>query len=58
MNTVAARRRVGRFFVACMAGTAFALGAVSVAAAVADVSRPNVIVFFSDQQRWDTARYL
>lgn len=49
MNTVAARRRVGRFFVACMAGTAFALEAASAAAAVADVNRPNVIVFFSDQ---------
>lgn len=54
MNTIAAPRRVGWFFVAFMAGTAFALGAVSVAAAVADVNRPNVIVFFSDQQRWDT----
>ena len=37
-----------------MASTAFTLGAVSVVTAAADGNRPNVIVFFSDQQRWDT----
>jgi arylsulfatase A-like enzyme len=54
MNTIAAGRRVGQFLVAFIVGTAFALEAVYVTAAVADVNRPNVIVFFSDQQRWDT----
>ena len=46
--------RCGPRIAACLAGMAFAWAALSAAATAAEGKRPNVIVFFSDQQRWDT----
>lgn len=52
MNTKTAYRQIGLILSACMASIVLARGTLS--AADAKGKRPNVIVFFTDQQRWDS----
>ena len=52
MNAKTAYRQVGLVLSACLAGIVLAIGALS--AADAEGNRPNVIVFFTDQQAWDS----
>jgi len=48
------RRRVGVALSAVLVGTAIVLRTFAADAASPEANRPNVIVFLSDQQRWDS----
>ena len=52
MNTRTTYRQIGLLLSACTAGIVLATGTLS--AADVEGRRPNVMVFFTDQQRWDS----